>query len=168
MVAGHTTPREFCSNWEYFLVWTISRIRWRRDRTDPSWPLSCCRHTPIEKEPTMSRLGSNVRLALTPAAAETAHRVFADALGATRIDPMPDLAVYQFAGGGNVGVYTMTEALTDEQQALGAWLEFLVPDVDKARALCESAGCVRFEYGKGTMTYLRGPGGLCFRLAAEG
>lgn len=115
----------------------------------------------------MARLGSNVKLTLDAAGAAVAHETFAGALGATRIEPMPNLAVYQFAHGGNVGVYTVAdgEALSEKQQGLGAWLEFVVDDVDGARAACEAAGCVPFTYGEGTLTYLRGPGGLCFRLA---
>ncbi len=115
----------------------------------------------------MARLGSNVKLTLDAAGAAVAQKTFAGALGATRVDPMPNLAVYRFTDGGNVGVYTVAdgEALTEKQQRLGAWLEFAVADVDAARAACEAAGCVPFTYGEGTLTYLRGPGGLCFRLA---
>lgn len=115
----------------------------------------------------MARLGSNVKLTLDAAGAALARKTFEGALGAQPIEPMPDLTVYRFADGGNVGVYTVPdgEALTGKQQGLGAWLEFAVDDVQAARAACEAAGCAPFVYGEGTLTYLRGPGGLCFRLS---
>lgn len=115
----------------------------------------------------MARLGSNVKLTLDAAAARVAQKTFEGALGATRLEPLPDLAVYRFDDGSCVGVYTVAdgEALDEKQQGLGAWLEFAVGDVDEARSACEAAGCVRFVYGEGSMTYLRGPGGLCFRLS---
>lgn len=115
----------------------------------------------------MARLGSNVKLTLDAAGAALAHETFANALGADPIQPMADLTVYRFPDGGNVGVYTVADgaALSQTQQGLGAWLEFAVDDVEVAREACVAAGCVRFDYGEGTMTYLRGPGGLCFRLS---
>lgn len=115
----------------------------------------------------MARLGSNVKLTLDAAGADAARATFEGALGATRVEPAPDLAVYVFADDSRIGVYRVPEgeALDPKQQSLGAWLELVVDDVAAALAACEEAGCVRFEYGEGTLTYLRGPGGLCFRLA---
>lgn len=114
----------------------------------------------------MSRLGTNIRLALTADATRIARDVFAGALGAKVIEPRPNLVVFRFEGGAQVGTYVVPDdqALTPEQQSRGAWLEFVVADRAAAAKACVEAGCALMDYGQGEGVYLSGPGGLVFRL----
>ena len=118
----------------------------------------------------MSRLGPNVKLTLSATERDNVAELFAGALGAKAITPIPDMDVYIFPDGSRVGAHFIDpkEALTPAQQRLGAWLEFLVEDLPAAIAACEAAGCKAFPYGDGNLTYLAGPGGFCFRLDAAG
>lgn len=94
--------------------------------------------------------------------------MFVEILGARLLTPTPELDVFSLQGETNVGVYYVGagEALTPEQQALGAWLELLVDDPDTTHRSLVAHGLKPRDYVDREHQYLEGPGGWIFRLAA--
>ena len=113
-------------------------------------------------------LGRNVKLT-APASTRGANRaVYSGILGAEVLSPTPKMDIFRFEDGACVGVEFVPDAiaLTVEQARRGAWLEFVVPDLDGAIAALAAEGIEPFEYVDTQHAYFQGPGGQVFRLAA--
>jgi hypothetical protein len=116
----------------------------------------------------MSQLGTNLKLTIAADNRPRTHALFVDVLGATALQPNPNLEVYRLADGGNIGVFYVapSEALGAEDQKKGAWLEFAVADPAETGRELEATGVTRIEYFDKSHAYFQMPGGPVFRLAS--
>jgi hypothetical protein len=112
-------------------------------------------------------LGANVKITagVSPRVRQTA--LYAGVFGCEVLHPTPTMDVFRFPTGACVGIAFVPDdaALTPTQAGLGAWLEFVVPDVDAATGALAELGIEPFEYVDPTHRYVAAPGGQIFRLA---
>jgi hypothetical protein len=115
----------------------------------------------------MAYLGLNLKLTIAEEHRPRVHALFVDAIGTHAVQPMPHLEAYKTEDGGSVGVFYVPakEALGDEDQKKGAWLEFRVADLEATVKRIEGQGIARIDYQDKTHHYYQVPGGPVFRLA---
>lgn len=117
----------------------------------------------------MARFGMNLKLTIAENHRPRVHALFVDALGTGAVQPAPHLEAYKTEDGGSVGVFFVPakEALSDEDQKKGAWLEFRVADPEATAKRVEEQGIARIDYQDKAHRYYQVPGGPVFRLAKE-
>jgi hypothetical protein len=115
----------------------------------------------------MATFGTNLKLTIARAHQPRVRDLFVEVLGATARQPMPGLEAYILADGGSVGVFYVeaSEALDEEHQSKGSWLEFRVEDAAGIAAKLAESGVKRIAYQDTTHAYFQIPGGPVFRLA---
>lgn len=116
----------------------------------------------------MATFGTNLKLTIAKAHQPEVRGLFVDVLGATVKQPVPGLEQYILEDGGSVGVFYVApaEALGEDDQQKGSWLEFRVENTEATAAKLASAGVKRIDYQDRTHAYFQIPGGPVFRLAA--
>ena len=112
-----------------------------------------------------SAFGRNQRWIVAAEHRAALRSMFVEVLGAEVAHATPTREIYRLSDGGSVGVFVEERSLGAEEARLGAWLEFLVEDVDAAVAGLERAGATRVDFFDQTHVYLQAPGGPVFRLA---
>lgn len=112
-----------------------------------------------------TRYGTNQKWIVRPEHHALIRRMFVEIFDAAVTSPRPGFEVFTLAGGENVGVFAESDALDTAQAAKGAWLEFLVSDVEQATELLVAAGVPRIEYTDRDHPYFQPPGAPIFRLA---
>lgn len=117
----------------------------------------------------MSGLGKNMKLTVARDRREALTATL-ERLGASTMSPEPDLVLYRFPDGFNLGVYYVDAqgSLTEAQLRLGPWLEIVVDAPDQVGEALLGAGVARVEYDRSPHLYLQLPGGPVFRLAGPG
>jgi len=115
----------------------------------------------------MARFGTNLKLNIASEHRARVHALFVDVLGATAVQPRPDLEQFKTEDGGSVGVFYVAaaEALSPADQRKGTWLEFRVEDPEATGRGLEASGVERVAYEDKTHGYFQVPGGPVFRLA---
>lgn len=117
----------------------------------------------------MAAFGRNMKITIDRAQRAQVRAVFEGVLGcAVAPDGPPNADIYVFPGGEHFGAFGVdaAEALDAARVRQGAWAEFLVADVEKAKAGLAAAGVRPFEYADKAHSYYQIPG-LVFRLASE-
>jgi hypothetical protein len=116
----------------------------------------------------MSRFGRNIKLTIDRAHRDRVRATF-EALGAKSAPgPAPGLDLFLIEGI-QIGAFFVDAeaALSPADQRKGAWLEFLVPDVEAWVKRLEEVGAERLDYVDKEHPYFQIPGGPVFRLARE-
>ena len=116
----------------------------------------------------MTTFGTNMKLTAASNHRDALHVVLTEALGCKSMSPEAGLSIYTFDDGFNLGVYFVEpeDALPDEDQVRGPWLELLVRDVPARHAALRKMDVVVVPYARDPEhTYYRLPGGPVFRLA---
>ena len=87
-----------------------------------------------------STLGKNLKIT-APRSAQTQTRAMFDIVGATRLEPAPQLDVFRF-GGASVAFEFIAdaEALSAVQMRIAPWIEIVVDDVSRATRAFEALG----------------------------
>jgi hypothetical protein len=119
----------------------------------------------------MTTFGHNMKLTAARRHRDDLHKALVDGLGATPV-PVPgneDFAAWRLADDFNLGVYFVDEgeALDDDAQLLGPWLELCVDEVEAAHQRLGDLGVAHVPYARDPEhRYFRLPGGPVFRVAA--
>jgi len=116
-----------------------------------------------------AHIGPNHRLSVARTLKTETRALYQGVFGAAVDVLKPDLEIFRFANGSNIGVYYVdpAEALTPEQHMNAIWLEFEVDDERAAAASLEKIGMRPFDYADKTHLYFQAPGGQVFRLAGK-
>jgi len=122
---------------------------------------------PFERSNHMARFGMNLKLTIAEEHRPKVHAMFVEAIGTDAVQPMPGLEAYKTEDGGSVGVFFVAakDALSEEDQRKGAWLEFRVDDVEATVKRLDAQGTERIDFSDEAHAYYRVPGGPVFRLA---
>lgn len=112
-------------------------------------------------------LGKNVKITAGVSTRVQQTALYVGVLGCEVLHPTPTMDVFRFADGACIGIAFVADstALTTEQALLGAWLEFVVPDVDGVITKLAELGMTPFDYSDPSHRYFQAPGGQVFRLA---
>jgi hypothetical protein len=111
----------------------------------------------------------NLKLTIAEEHRARVHALFVDAIGTQAVQSLSHLEAYKTEDGGSVGVFFVPakEALGEEDQRKGAWLEFRVADVEATAERIAAQGVARIDFEDKTHPYFQVPGGPVFRLAKE-
>jgi hypothetical protein len=115
----------------------------------------------------MARFGMNLKLTIAEEHRARVHALFVDGIGTDAVQPTPQLEAYKTEDGGSVGTFFVPakDALSEEDQKKGAWLEFRVADLEATTQRLDAQGIARIEHSDKSHPYYQVPGGPVFRLA---
>ena len=115
---------------------------------------------------TTSTLGKNLKIT-APRSAQPDTRALFDAIGATRLEPAPQLDVFRFGGASVAFEYVAdADALTAAQMRIAPWIEIVVADVARTTTALASLGLERLDYADKDHPYFAAAGGLVLRLSS--
>ncbi len=117
----------------------------------------------------MAAIGLNHKVHVAKGLRSETRALYEGALGASRKSPSPEIEVFTFGDGANLGVFYVEpgEALTPLEMKRALWLEIEVDDPAAVSRALGALGIRPFEYTDKEHEYFQAPGGQAFRLARK-